>query len=307
MALAATRAGGLANKVALITGATSGIGRATALAFAEAGAAVVIGDILERPIGDGPPTTELIREVGGRARFVKTDVAEKSEVERLVRVAVQEFGGIDILVNNAGIGHVSLVQHTPDRVVRRVVEVNFLAVVYGTQAVLPVMRAQGQGHIINIASGAAMMGLPYASIYAASKAAMMRFSDALRYELEGSNIAVSVVYPDFTGTDLALEVTPGGGAETKTVRSLNASGLARYGQPAFKLQSSARVAQAVLGCALRPRKEVYLSSRIRFHGLLRSLFPAAVAQEVRGLKDAVEQFLTKVSGEDLGAPEKPTN
>lgn len=299
-----TREGGLAKKVALITGATSGIGRATALAFAEAGASIVIGDVRERPVGNGRPTGDVIREAGGRALFVEADVAEKSQVEGLVEKTVREFGRIDILVNNAGIGHVSSVEYTPDRVLKKLVEVNFYGVVYGSQAVAPVMRAQAGGHIINISSGAAMMGLPYTSIYAATKAAVMRFSEALRYELEGSNIFVSVIYPDFTSTDLALEVTPGGGMETRTVRSLNPEGLAKYGAPTVRLGSPTKVARAVLECALRPRRELYLSPRIRFHGLLRSFFPARVEQEARRLKISVEQFLAKVSGEDLRQPDE---
>lgn len=305
MTLSPTREGRLAKKVALITGGTSGIGRATALAFAEAGASVVIGDVRERPVDKGRPTGDLILEAGGRALFVEADVAEKSQVEGLVEKTVREYGRIDILVNNAGIGHVSSVEHTPERVLKKLVEVNFYGVVYGSQAVLPVMRAQGGGHIINISSGAAMMGLAYVSIYAATKAAVMRFSEALRYELEDSNIFVSVIYPDFTATDLALEVTPGGGMETRTVRSLNPDGLAKYGEPTVRLRSPTKVAQSVLECVLRPRRELYLSPRIRFHGLLRSLFPTGVEHEARRLKLSVEEFLAKVSGEGLRQPGGP--
>lgn len=296
----------LGGKVALITGATSGIGRATALAFAEAGASIVIGDVRERPICGGASTADVIRESGGRAMFVETDVSEKSQVATLVKRAVQEFGRIDILVNNAGIGHVSSVEHTPDQVLRRLVEVNFYGVVYGAQAVLPAMRAQGSGHIINISSGAAMLGLPYAGFYAATKAAVMRFSEALRYELESSNIDVSVIYPDFTATDLALEVTPGAGMRPRTVRFLNARGIQKYGSPTVKLQSPEKVAQAVLACALRPRMELYLSLRIRLHGLFRALFPAAVEREARRVKRSVEQFFAKISGDGVRTPENRT-
>ncbi len=305
MAPAPTRKGGLAQKVALITGGTSGIGRATALAFAEAGASIVIGDVREKPVDNGRPTGDVIREAGGRTLFVEADVAERLQVNSLIETTLREYGRIDILVNNAGIGHVSSVEHTPERVLKRLVEVNFYGVVYGCQAVLPVMRAQAGGHIINIASGAAMMGLAYASIYAATKAAVMRFSEALRYELESSNIFVSVIYPDFTATDLALEVTPGGRMKTRTVRSLNHDGLAKYGEPTARLESPTRVAQAVLACALRPRRELYLSPRIRFHSLLRSLFPTRVEHEGRRLKGSLEEFLAKVSGEDLRQPDEP--
>ncbi len=295
----------LGKKVALITGAASGIGRATALAFARAGASIVIGDIRERPVGEGSATADIIRQRGGKALFVATDVAQKSQVEALIEKAIQELGRIDILVNNAGIGHVSSVEHTPDKVLKRLVEVNFYGVVYGAQAALPVMRAQGSGHIINVASGAAMIGLPYVSIYAATKAAIARLSEALRYELEDCNIHVSVIYPDFTATDLALEVTPDANMRTRTVLSLNQQGVEKYGHPISRLRSPEDVAQAVLACALQPRSEVYLSPRIRFHGLFRSLLPAAVEREGRRVKRSLEQFLEKVSRDDRKTAEAP--
>jgi len=289
---------GLGQKVALITGGASGIGRATAVAFAAAGAGIVIADVREQPISGGLSTAEIIRQSGGKALFFKTDVAVKSQVEILVDRAVQELGRIDILVNNAGIGHASSVEHTPDQVLRRLMEINFYGAVYGIQAVLPVMRLQGSGHIFNISSGAAMFGLPYASVYAASKAAMMRFSESLRYELEGSDIKVSVIYPDYTATDLALEVTPGAGMVTRTVRGLNQEGVKKYGRPVARLRSPEEVAQAILACALRPRGEVFLSRRIRFQGLFRCLFPATIEREARLTKKSLEEFLDKVAKGD---------
>lgn len=288
----------LENKVALITGATSGIGRATAIAFAKVGVKVVIGDIRERPIGGSGSTADLIQKTGGKALFVETDVAQKSQVETLVRRAVQEFGRVDILVNNAGFGHVSSIEHTSDKVLRRLVEVNFFGVVYGVQVVLGVMRAQGSGHIINICSGAAMLGLAYSSIYAATKSAVMRFSEALRYELEDTNIHVSVIFPDFTASDMALEVTPDAAMSTKTVRSLNQQGVEQYGSPPGRLQSPEKVAHAVLACALHPRGAMYLSQRIRFHGLFRCLLPSVVDREARRMKASLQRFLEEVAKED---------
>ncbi|MEK7340718.1 MAG: SDR family NAD(P)-dependent oxidoreductase, partial [Candidatus Binatota bacterium] len=177
--------------------------------------------------------------------------------------------------------------------------------VYGVQAVLPVMRAQGSGHIISISTGAALFGLPYASIYAATKAAMTRFSESLRYELEESNIHVSVIFPDFTATDLALEVTPDAGMRTRTVRSLNQQGLKAYGYPPVRLQSAEEVAREVLGCALSPRNEVYLSGRIRFGRLLRSVLPWAIEREARMIKRAVQQFVEKVAQESTANTKTP--
>lgn len=281
--------------MAVITGATSGIGRATAIAFAKAGARIVIVDLREKPFDHQASTADVIRQNGGTALFFEADVAEKSQFEILAKLVVQDLGRIDILVNNAGIGQVSLVEHTPDKILKRLWEVNFFGVVYGIQAVVPVMRSQGSGHIISISSGAAIFGLPYAGIYAASKAAIMRFSEALRYELEDSNIQVSVIFPDFTATDLALEVTPDAGMPTRTIRTLNQQGMKQYGPPGVRLQSAAEVARSVLDCALCPRKEVYLSRRIRFHGLFRWLLPWAVEREARLAKRGLRQFLDRVT------------
>ncbi len=103
-----------------------------------------------------------------------------------------------------------------------------------------------------------MLGLPFSSIYSATKSAITRFSESLRYELEDTNIHVSIIFPDITATDLALEVTTDAAMSTKTVRSLNQQGVERYGSPHRKLQSPEEVAHAVLACALRPRSAIYL-------------------------------------------------
>ena len=289
----------LENKVVLITGGTSGIGRATALAFAEAGARIVIADIREQPIGDDAPTVDIIRQRGGSALFVQTDVAQKSQVAIFVDRALQEFGRVDILVNNAGFGHISLVEHTPDELLRRLLAVNFCGVVYGVQTVLPIMRNQGSGHVINISSGAAVLGLPYAGIYAATKAAIARFSEALRYELEGTNIHVSVIYPDFTSTDLAFEVALDREAPLVTVRSLSPQWVVKQGSPKARLQSPEKVARAVVACALHPCREVYLTGRIRFHGLFRRLCPALVDREANRIKMSVRELLARVEREEI--------
>jgi short-subunit dehydrogenase len=185
--------------------------------------------------------------------------------------------------------------------------VNFFGVVYGIQTVLPIMRNQGSGHVINISSGAAMFGLPYASIYAATKAAIARFSEALRYELEDTDIHVSVIYPDFTSTDMALEVALDGDTATRTVRSLSPQWVREHGSPRAGLQSPDAVARAVLACARRPRKEVYLSGRIRFCGLWRRLFPAVVDREASRFKMSLQELLTRVEGKEIQKEKTPAS
>lgn len=264
------------------------------MAFAEAGATVVIGDIRERPVGEEAPTADIIRQRGGNAFFVEVDVSQKSQVSTFVDRALHEFGRIDTLVNNAGFGHISLVEHTPDDLLKRLLAVNFCGMVYGIQAVLPAMRAQGGGHIINISSGAALMGLPYASIYAGTKAAIARFSEALRYELEGTHIDVSVIYPDFTSTDLALEVAVDRTMSLTTVRSLSPQWEKKHGPSKARLQSPETVARAVVACAVRPRREVYLTGRIRFQGLFPRFFLSLLDREAGRIKVSIQQLLARV-------------
>jgi NAD(P)-dependent dehydrogenase (short-subunit alcohol dehydrogenase family) len=290
--------GQLSGKVALVTGATSGIGRAVAIAFADAGTSVAVGDIREQPVGGGKSTREIIERQGGNALFVQADVADKKQVQALVEHTVKEYGRVDFLVNNAGFGHIGLVEHVPEEVLLQLVQVNFLGVIYGVQGILPIMRAQRSGHIINVASGAALFGLPYASIYSATKAAIMRFSEAVRYELEEANIHVSTIFPDFTSTDLALVAARGGGEPIRTVRFLNSEGVKWFGLPRAKLRSAEEVARSVIECALKPRPEVYLSHRIRFHGLIRFLFQGAVEREARMRRDATRELLEKVWKEE---------
>ncbi|MGR9054098.1 MAG: SDR family NAD(P)-dependent oxidoreductase [Gammaproteobacteria bacterium] len=187
-----------ANKIVIVTGASSGIGRATALAFAREGAVAVLAarsqEKLEQVAGE-------IRRDGGQARVVRTDVADRQQVERLVQTVVEEFGRIDVLINNAGGGAVGTVadkRFAEDA--RHLMEVDFFGKVYCTQAVLPAMRKQGEGAIVNLSSVVGRKAFPRFGAYSASMHAVAAFSDALRQELRGSGIGVTTVHPAWTQT-----------------------------------------------------------------------------------------------------------
>jgi NADP-dependent 3-hydroxy acid dehydrogenase YdfG len=189
----------LDGRVAAITGASSGIGEATALELAGAGAAVALaarrGDRIE----------ELARRIesdGGRALAVPTDISDEDEARGFVQQAYEHLGGLDILVNNAGVMLLGPVEGADTNEWRTMVEVNLLGLLYCTHAALPVMREQGGGHIVNISSTAGRMAGAGSAVYNLTKWGVNGFSEGLRQEALHSNVRVTIVEPGFVETEL---------------------------------------------------------------------------------------------------------
>lgn len=193
----------LAGRVAIVTGASAGIGRALALALARAGCDVAL---LARRIPDLEELAVEIRSAGRGAWVLPVDLRDQAAVERLGPAVEHEMGRVDILVNCAGIGlHAPVVEAAPADV-RHLFELNVLAPVTAIRSVVPSMRRQGGGMIVNIASMAGLIAVPKIALYCASKFALRAVSDAVRVELAPDRIRVLAVYPGSIATDFSAHM-----------------------------------------------------------------------------------------------------
>ncbi|MFF6999574.1 SDR family oxidoreductase [Streptomyces sp. NPDC008313] len=189
-------------KVIAITGASSGIGRATALALAERGAAVVLGARRSERVEQ---LAAEIRERGGRAVGVPTDVRRREDLVRLLDTAVTEFGRLDVLVNNAGIGPISPLEDLRVDEWDDMIDVNLRGVLHGIAAALPIFRRQEAGHLVTVASTAAYRTVPGQAVYSATKTAVRTICEGLRQEV--GDLRVTIVSPGFVHTDFVNAVT----------------------------------------------------------------------------------------------------
>lgn len=190
----------LAGKVALVAGASSGIGEAAALALAEAGASVAISARRKERLED---LAKKIEAAGAKALILAGDVAEESFALGMVEQTVQAFGRLDILINSAGIIRPSEVETGSPADWRHVFDVNLHGTFYACHAAIPHMRKQGGGDIINISSNAARRAVKVFNSYSATKNALNAFTDALRQEVGGYGIRVCVIMPGATATEVA--------------------------------------------------------------------------------------------------------
>ena len=183
----------------VITGAASGLGRATALRFAKAGWSVCIADIhLER-------ATEVAREVeqaGGKSLVFECNISKVEDFEALARHIEAEWGGLDILVNNAGISSAGSLQESSYEEWQRLLDINLMGVVRGCKVFTPLLAKQGLGHIVNVASFAGIASAPGMVTYNVAKAGVISLSESLRHEMSADNIGISVVCPAFFPTNL---------------------------------------------------------------------------------------------------------
>jgi len=215
----------LKNKIAIITGAGSGIGRATAVLFAKEGAKVVVADWSEE---GGKETVKEIENQGGESIFVKTDVSKKEDVEKMKNECLEKFGRIDVLVNNAGILRFSVFHETPEEDWDKIIDVNLKSVFLCSKAVIPEMLKQGKGKIINVASIAGLVGFPQIGPYCASKGGIIALTKEMALEYAPKKINVNCIAPGVIKTKMTEQML----ADPETKKFLEDNTLyPRLGEP----------------------------------------------------------------------------
>jgi NADP-dependent 3-hydroxy acid dehydrogenase YdfG len=194
---------GIAGKVIAITGAGSGIGRATALLLAGRGAKVVLAG--RRP-DRLAALADQIAASGGAAAYRQTDVSRREDLTGLIGLAQERYGKLDVLVNNAGIGPISLLDELRVADWEAMIDINLKGTLYGIAAALPVFRQQGFGQFVNVVSTAGLKIVPLQAVYASTKNAVRTISEGLRQEA-GAKLRVTIISPGFVHTDFAESMT----------------------------------------------------------------------------------------------------
>ena len=258
--------------VTVITGASSGIGRAIALAFAGQHAQLVL------VARDADALAEVARECeqrGGRAVAVQADVTDAAAMPRVAQAALDFGGRIDVWVNNAGTGAVGAFDVTPMEAHEQVVQIDLLGYMRGAHAALPHFKRQGHGILINLLSLGSWVPQPYAVAYSAAKFGLRGFSEALRGELSGHpGIHVCDVFPSFVDTP---GLAHGANYSGSTVK------------PAPPILDAREVAAAVVGLARKPRNAVVLGAQARLGRLAHALVPNYASFAARAVQQAMKR------------------
>jgi len=228
----------LDGRVALITGASSGIGEATAIALAEAGAKVAIA---ARRRDRLQALADRLAPLGAEPLVLEADLLDEHIAQRIVADTERHFGRLDILVNNAGVMYLEPVAEADLGRWRRMLELNVLSLIASTQAALAGMKSRRDGHIVNVSSTAGRIANPNAAAYSATKFGVVAFSEALRREVYADNIRVSIIEPGVVQTELRDHI-----GHAATQASLNA-----WASNMRQLQAE-DVAEAIVFCVTRP-------------------------------------------------------
>ena len=213
---------GIEGKVVAITGASSGIGEATALLLAERGAAVVLG---ARRVDRLDALADGIRDRGGRAASLSVDVTRREDLERLVDLAVGQFGRLDVLVGNAGISKIGPLADLDVDGWSAMIDVNVRGVLHGIAAALPVFRRQGQGHFVTTVSTSGLKIVPNQAVYAATKNAVRTLIEGLRQESTDGVVRTTSISPGYVRTELADSI------DDEQVREQIRKGMAEFAIP----------------------------------------------------------------------------
>jgi NADP-dependent 3-hydroxy acid dehydrogenase YdfG len=241
----------LAGETAAITGAARGIGRVTAEALLAQGVRVAIGDV------DLDAAQRTSRELGPSTVALPLDVTERASFYEFLNMAEEQLGPVDVLINNAGIMPIGPFLQEDDATARRILDINVHGVMLGMKLVLPRMLERGRGHVVNIASQAGKYGFPGGATYCASKAAVINLSRAVRKEVRGSGIEISVISPVAVNTELGL-------------------GLSEPRQRQFRKIEPRQVADAIVETLRVPRFDVHVPKELGISERVAALLPISV-------------------------------
>ncbi|GIW43856.1 MAG: hypothetical protein KatS3mg077_1138 [Candidatus Binatia bacterium] len=268
----------LHGKTALVTGGASGIGKATALAFARRGANLVLCDVDERGL---EATAEAIRALGREVFYQRVDVASRHDMRRFAEAVHERLPAVDILMNNAGVGLGASFRDTTLEDWDWIVGINLMGVVHGCHFFLPPMIARGQGgHVINVSSAAGYVATEPLCAYATTKFAVLGFSEALREELERYRIGVTAVCPGIINTPITRTARLRGPAATEEARQRMVAFYER------RNYSPERVAENILKAVQRNRAVAPISPEAWLMYYLKRLSPALLRSINRWLARA---------------------
>ncbi|MDR3498826.1 MAG: SDR family NAD(P)-dependent oxidoreductase [Parvibaculum sp.] len=264
-------------KVAVVTGAASGIGRATAVALAREGARLAISDVDRTGLAE---TAARITAAGGEVQTYLLDVSSREAVYAFAQEIESQFGGADIVINNAGVAQVASVEDLSYEDFEWVMNIDFWGMVYGTKAFLPQLRKKGAGHVVNVSSIFGLFSVPTQAAYNSAKFAIRGFTEALRQEMRGSGIVVSCVHPGGVKTNVMRNARFLQSVQT-TVREEAASGFDRLART-----TPDEAAQTILKGIRKNNPRILIGMDARILDWLVRLLPASYGKVMfRGAPD----------------------
>jgi short-subunit dehydrogenase len=266
----------LKNKIALVTGAATGVGEATALAFAREGCDLIL---VTRKNAEGlKATAEKIKAMGRKVLTVMADVSQRDEVEKLCQTALKEMGRVDILMNNAGVGLTCELRETSLEDMAWILGVNFWGPIHTLHFLLPHMVERGSGHIVNVSSAAGLIGLPGAGAYTASKFGLVGYTEVLRTEVERFGIGVTAVCPSVIRTNI-FDSMPIKGFKKEVAKP-----------PAIFRKTPAAAAKQIVRAVKRNQAVLVITANARILYYLKRISPALSRQVSRGIFKGILKF-----------------
>ena len=266
-------------KLAVITGAGSGIGRALAQQLNRDGCALLLSDINAQGLDE---TVRSLQRSDISTKTQVLDIADRKAVHAWADQIAAEHGHIDILINNAGVALMATVEESTYEDIEWLMNINFWGVVYGTKAFLPLLRKAKQGHLVNLSSIFGIVGIPTQSAYNAAKFAVRGYTEALRHELEDSNVHVCCVHPGGIKTNIALNSRSANKTSDKDERHANFEKFAR---------TTPESAAAQIIAAIEAKKvRLLIGSDAKFLSLVSRLFPVSYPRFLGGMGKSVESI-----------------